>query len=148
SKSRIMAAAVELFASKGVDKVSLRELTAQANVNIAAVNYHFGSKESLVEAVFEALAREVNGARLAELERLLAAAAASGAAPELEEIVRIFMHPYVDPASRQKGGLLAQMILKNRLNSTPMLTRVVREHFDPMARRFIEAIRLACPQVD
>lgn len=148
SKSRILDTALALFSVKGVDKVSLRELTAQAGVNIAAVNYHFGGKEALVEAVFEALAREVNGVRVAELEALLAQADAQGAAPDPDHIVRIFVSPYIGPESGSKGGLLAQMILRHRLEPSPMTTRIIREHFDPMAASFIAALAKACPEVN
>lgn len=148
SRGRILDTALTLFSARGVDKVSLRELTAQAGVNIAAVNYHFGGKEALVEAVFETLAREVNAARVAELETLLADADAKGAAPDLEHIVRIFVRPYVGPASGSQGGLLAQMILRHRLEPSDMTTRIIREHFDPMAARFIAALARACPEVD
>lgn len=52
TKDRILGAAEELFAQHGFAGTSLRQLTTQADVNIAAVNYHFGSKENLVNEVF------------------------------------------------------------------------------------------------
>ena len=52
TKERILGAAEVLFAQHGFDGASLRQLTAAAKVNLAAVNYHFGSKEKLVEEVF------------------------------------------------------------------------------------------------
>ncbi|MDB5838569.1 MAG: ybiH [Herminiimonas sp.] len=148
SKSRIVETALVLFSVKGVDRVSLRELTAQAGVNIAAVNYHFGSKEALVEAVFDKLAREVNTERMAELDGLMMKAAAEGVLPDLEEIVRAFIRPYIGSGSGHKGGLLAQMILKHRLEPSEMSSRVIREHFDPMATCFIAALVKASPEVD
>ena len=50
---RILDAAEVLFAQKGFAETSLRAITSRAGVNLAAVNYHFGSKEALVQAVFE-----------------------------------------------------------------------------------------------
>ena len=55
TKERILAAAETLFAQRGFDGASLRQLTSDAGVNLAAVNYHFGSKEKLVEQVFRRL---------------------------------------------------------------------------------------------
>src|SRR5690349_13215808 len=49
---RILDAAEILFAEKGFSETSLRLITSKAQVNLAAVNYHFGSKKSLIQAVF------------------------------------------------------------------------------------------------
>ncbi|PSD09742.1 TetR/AcrR family transcriptional regulator, partial [Stenotrophomonas maltophilia] len=69
TKDRILGAAEELFAQHGFAGTSLRQVTSQADVNIAAVNYHFGSKENLVNEVFRRRMDEMTGARLAQLER-------------------------------------------------------------------------------
>ena len=49
---RILDAAEELFAERGFSETSLRMITSKAKVNLAAVNYHFGSKNALIHAVF------------------------------------------------------------------------------------------------
>src|SRR3989304_5377144 len=69
TKDRILGAAEELFAQHGFAGTSLRQVTSQADVNIAAVNYHFGSKENLVNEVFRRRMDEMTGARLSQLER-------------------------------------------------------------------------------
>lgn len=51
TKERILLAAQKLFAEKGFEAVSLRKITAEALANVAAVNYHFGSKEALIDEV-------------------------------------------------------------------------------------------------
>uniref|UniRef100_UPI00248D5108 TetR/AcrR family transcriptional regulator n=1 Tax=Aeromonas taiwanensis TaxID=633417 RepID=UPI00248D5108 len=61
-------ATTELFAQHGFAGTSLRQVTSQADVNIAAVNYHFGSKENLVNEVFRRRMDEMTPARLAQLE--------------------------------------------------------------------------------
>src|SRR5690606_41197273 len=69
TKDRILHAAEELFALHGFAGTSLRQVTSHADVNIAAVNYHFGSKDNLVNEVFRRRMDEMTGARLAQLER-------------------------------------------------------------------------------
>ncbi|MFD0389603.1 TetR/AcrR family transcriptional regulator [Tistrella bauzanensis] len=71
TKERILDAAERLFAEHTYAGVSLRTITAEANVNLAAVNYHFGSKDALLQAVFHRRARDLNRERvslLAEIE--------------------------------------------------------------------------------
>ncbi|HVZ13903.1 MAG TPA: helix-turn-helix domain-containing protein, partial [Bauldia sp.] len=70
TKERILTAAEQLFAQRGFDGASLRQLTAAAGVNLAAVNYHFGSKDRLVEEVFRRRLDSLNAHRLAALAKV------------------------------------------------------------------------------
>src|SRR3954471_7344996 len=70
TRRRILDAAEELFMQHGFEGASMRQLTGKAGVNLAAVNYHFGSKDALIEAVFQRRLDPMNAARLAELDRL------------------------------------------------------------------------------
>jgi AcrR family transcriptional regulator len=108
TKDRILAAAEELFARTGVARTSLRAITALARVNLAAVNYHFGSKDGLVEEVYRRRLEPLNRARLANLEKLERRARK----PSLEEILEAFMTPVAtlarDPA---QGGPTVMRLL-------------------------------------
>ena len=77
TKDRILDAAERLFADKGYSATSLRDITQEAEVNLAAVNYHFGSKEALLTALLERRLDPVNRKRLELLD-----------AAEAEDIVR------------------------------------------------------------
>ena len=68
TKDRILDSAERLFARDGFEATSLRAITAEANVNLAAVNYHFQSKEALVQTVIGRRMGPVNAQRLALLD--------------------------------------------------------------------------------
>lgn len=145
---RILTAAEMLFAEEGLSKPTLRTITERAGVNIAAINYHFGSKEELILAVFERLSQRINARRVAELETLLADAAVNKKAPQLSDVVACFVRVYVDPRPEENSALFARLVLQHRVEPTPVTHAVVRTHFDPMAARFIDALALACPGID
>jgi len=88
---RILDAAEELFMQHGFEGASMRMLTARAEVNLAAINYHFGSKDALIEAVFRRRLDPMNEARIAELERL--ETEAQGRPLAAERIIRAFIGP-------------------------------------------------------
>lgn len=139
--------ALFLFSRKGMDNVTLRELTAHAGVNLAAVNYHFGSKEALAQIVYEELAKRVNRQRLDELESIATKAAAAKERPTLESIVTSFVRPYL-MQDVHEGKLLAYLILQHRLSPTDMTARLMRKHFDPMAKKYIAAFAEVSPGVE
>ena len=88
TKERILGAAEELFAQHGFAGTSLRQVTSRADVNIAAVNYHFGSKENLVNEVFRRRMDDMTAARLSLLEKALAQRPG-----QLEPILAAFVSP-------------------------------------------------------
>jgi AcrR family transcriptional regulator len=86
-----MDAAERLFGEQGFARVSLREITREAGANVAAVNYHFGSRDRLVDAVFARRLAPLNVERMRLLD--LAQDAAGDAPPTLEAILRCFIGP-------------------------------------------------------
>src|SRR5512140_1906730 len=91
TRTRILDAAEELFMQHGFEGTSMRLLTGKAGVNLAAVNYHFGSKHALIEAVFRRRLDPMNAARIAELDKLEADCAGRPSTPEA--IIRAFLAP-------------------------------------------------------
>src|SRR2546428_12696815 len=83
TRTRILDVAEELFMLHGFEGTSMRLLTSHAEVNLAAVNYHFGSEDALIEALFRRKLDPMDTARSAELERL--EDGAEGGPPEAGE---------------------------------------------------------------
>src|SRR5258708_28663780 len=100
TRTRILDAAEELFMQHGFEGTSMRPLTTKAGVNLAAVNYHFGSKHALIEAVFRRRLDPMNVARIAELEMLEAEERPSSP----ETIIRAFIPPRLRLVEHAKGG--------------------------------------------
>ncbi|MDH3715417.1 MAG: TetR family transcriptional regulator [Gammaproteobacteria bacterium] len=91
TKQAILDAAEELFADYGFAATSLRAITAAAQVNLAAVNYHFGSKEALIDAVFARRVEPMNRARLEALHELQTAFV--DAIVPLDRLIAAFVEP-------------------------------------------------------
>ena len=98
---RLLDAAERLIGERGVDAVSLRAINAEADSNVAAAHYHFGSKEALVRAVLDrrmaVLAEERTG-QLAPLE--------SEPKPSAREVASVFVRPLFELARDEQGGAL------------------------------------------
>ena len=86
TRARILDTAEELFSRNGIAATSLRALTRAAEVNLAAVHYHFGGKEALLDAVVARRAESVNRERLQELDRRSRQAAGT---PSVEDILAV-----------------------------------------------------------
>jgi AcrR family transcriptional regulator len=97
TKDKILDAAEGLFADQGFAATSLRQITAEAKVNLAAVNYHFKSKEALLSAVIERTLAPINRRRMELLDEL--ETRSSGRPPQLEAVVRAFVRPAFEARS-------------------------------------------------
>jgi AcrR family transcriptional regulator len=93
TKKRILDAAEKLFARQGFHATSMRMLTKEAGVNLAAVNYHFGSKEELIKAVIERRILPLNELRFQRLKDISDRAVANACLPDVREILQAFMEP-------------------------------------------------------
>src|ERR1700754_478203 len=99
TKERILGAAEALFARHGFAGASLRQVTAAANVNLAAVNYHFGSKENLINEVFRRRLDDLNAERL---KALIQAQSQPGFG--LDQALAAFVNPALAMSGDTHGG--------------------------------------------
>jgi AcrR family transcriptional regulator len=146
TKTRLLDAAEELVATRGFASTSLRAVTAAAGVNLAAANYHFGSKEALVAAVFQRRIEPVNRERL---ERLTALEAEHGDSPvPLPDILEAFLAPALDFLAGARG---AETLLRlhARLHAEPggRWFGIFVELFREVAERYTAAFRKTLPDL-
>ena len=104
TRDKILDAAEILFAEKGFDGTSVRAITEKAGVNLAALNYHFGSKSGLIEALFKRRIDPINKKRL-EMLREFEAEAGMNPVP-LEKILKAFLAPALRVSERNTSGRL------------------------------------------
>jgi AcrR family transcriptional regulator len=143
TKIRILDAAERLFAQQGLD-VPIRAITDEAGVNLAAVNYHFQSKEALVDAV---IARRFEPVTRRRLEMLDAVEARAGSGPlPLEPVLEAFFAPLLEPP---EPGFEHLKSLMGRLFSMAddFVKRVFRVHLGLVVERFTAALARAVPEL-
>jgi AcrR family transcriptional regulator len=136
TKSRILDAAEKLFAMNGFKPTSLRDITAEAQVNLAAVNYHFQSKESLIEAVIGRRMEPIGRRRIQMLD-------AAGPDATLEQILTAFLAPVFEFKVESVVPLMGRIMSEPDL----FLERVYKKHLQPLARRFNEQLAKALPDL-
>jgi AcrR family transcriptional regulator len=143
TKDRILGAAEELFAQHGFAGTSLRQVTSRADVNIAAVNYHFGSKENLVNEVFRRRMDEMSARRLAALK-----AAVTGQPGELEPILAAFVEPALAMAQdRHGGGAFIRVIARAYAEKNDSLRKFLSDQYGHVLRDFAKAIAACMPEL-
>lgn len=146
TQARLLDAAENLFASKGFDQVSIRELAAAADVNVAAVNYHFQSKENLYR---EVITRRYAGQRdrtVAALEDLLKG---SDGTPDLAEVIGIMVRQYLEGtlAAPEGPGFLMAVSREMHGQQPHVSEALFREMIAPVFQAFSAAILQARPHL-
>lgn len=141
TKERILGAAESLFATHGFAGASLRQVTAAAKVNLAAVNYHFGSKDKLIEEVFRRRLDELNTRRLAALGRL-----AQKSDTTLEAVLEAYIGPALD-LSRTGGGGAAfvRVLARAYAEHNETLRRFLSENYGHVLRQFAAEFQRLLP---
>jgi len=145
TKGRISDAAERLFADHGFSATSMRDITHEANVNLAAVNYHFGSKAALLIALIERTTMPINHARM---ERLDALEADAGKTPvPTEQLVRAFLTPIFE-TSRKPDPKFLKLIGRLHADGNQELHAKFMKQFEQVFRRFSAAFHRGLPSLD
>lgn len=141
TKDRILGAAEELFAQHGFAGTSLRQVTSRADVNIAAVNYHFGSKENLVNEVFRRRMDDMTNLRLSQLK-----AALEKHPGELQPVLAAFVEPALAMSQdRHGGGAFVRVVARAYAEKNDGLRKFLSDHYGHVLREFGKAIATCVP---
>jgi AcrR family transcriptional regulator len=147
TKDRILDAAERLFAEHGFDGVSLRTIIAEAGVNLAAVHYHFHSKEALLDAVFARRVAPLNRERLARLDACEAAAGGNPIPIELllEALLLPILHLVRDPS--RNGPTFCKLMGRMQAETSTHMAEVFKKHLADFAQRLMLALRRSLPDL-
>ncbi|MEO7097884.1 MAG: TetR family transcriptional regulator [Luteolibacter sp.] len=143
-KRKLLDAAEQLFAEKGFEAVSVRDVTQFVKMNVAAVNYHFGSREGMLTLVILRYAGPVNEERLARLESAERKWAGKGL--PLEEIIDAFVRPLLGQVRKTALSeglfykLLGRIFAENGDGLSPIIEERLRQTSDRFARAFGKAL--------
>jgi AcrR family transcriptional regulator len=145
TKERILDTAERLFSEQGYAATSLRGIIAAAGVNLAAVHYHFHSKEALLEAVILRRSVPANRERLALLDRFEKEAGENP--PPLEKVIEAFVAPTLHMSRDSQSGGIVFMKLLGRLHAEGVLRPRITSQFGDVLERFGAALRAALPDL-
>ncbi|MBC8377945.1 MAG: TetR/AcrR family transcriptional regulator [Planctomycetes bacterium] len=139
-QSRLLDSAEKLFCQKGFDRVSVRELTAEANCNIASVNYHFGSKEKLYTEMFRRQFTAMINGHLETINCVLADSEST-----LEGMLRAVIEPAIRRISQnERGGqvmkLLIREIMNQHIDPEPICKEMKTKFFDELGKAILRFV--------
>jgi AcrR family transcriptional regulator len=146
TKTRILDAAETLFIECGYEAMSLRQITSRAEVNLAAVNYHFGSKEALIHAMLSRRLDRLNLERVKLLERF---DTMLGARLTCEHVLGAMFIPALRLSREPRVGGKAFLRLLGRAYTDPssFIRDFLAGHYASVAERFFEAFQRALPHL-
>ena len=143
TRTAILAAAERLYADRGFGDVTLRDIVATAGVNLAAVNYHFGSKDELIAELFVTRSIATNRERLNELK---AAEEKGGGRADIDAILRALVGPTLRGClgPDRERSTAARFMIRASIESVPPIRRIKNREVDHL-RKFVAAMRRSLP---
>lgn len=144
TKNKILDAAESLFADKGFNGTSLREITSQAEVNLAAVNYHFGSKKELIKAVMSRYMNELSPRLESALTQIC-----EKESPSLIEVFSAFIDPLLSLNEFKVNGTsnFLQLLGRGYTDSQGFLRWFLTTQYPGVIDNFIIAVQKAYPEL-
>ncbi|MEO1159380.1 MAG: TetR/AcrR family transcriptional regulator [Pseudomonadota bacterium] len=135
TRERILDAAELLFADRGYDGASIRDVASQAGLQIHSIGYHFGPKESLFDAVVGRRAEIMTRLRQDAMKNARHRAGTDSI--PVPDLVRAYVSPFIKSASHGDRGWRNYAALMGRLANSPLGTEIIAKHYDETARVYI-----------
>jgi AcrR family transcriptional regulator len=146
ARERLLDSAEELFAEKGYNGCSIREITAASNSNIAAVNYHFGGKENLYVEVFKRLMTKMRNVRLASIDKVMSQ---TNPKPTLNDLLHAFSTAFIEPLIDQSGRSLFMKLMIREMSDPHLPKKMfVEELVAPTLNALGKGLMQLCPGLD
>ena len=144
-EDRLLDAAEGLFAEKGFDGTSIREITSQAKCNLAAVNYHFGGKEKLYSEVFRRRLIAMRDVRIASIEEVMSQ---TDHEPTLEELIRAFATAFIEPLLDKSSGRRVLKLMVREMHDPHLPNKMFAEEVAiPTLSALGKAMSRVCPDL-
>lgn len=142
---RILFAAQKLFAEKGFDATSVRDITTEASCNVASVNYHFGGKDNLYLETFRSMLTVLRDRRLELMDELMG----RDPSPSLEEFVETFAVIMIEPlVGDSRGRMFLNLVSREMIAPRLPDGVLVSEFFEPMMERATAGLSEVGPQLE
>ena len=148
AKEKLLDHAERLFAEKGIQATSIRDLTQATGVNVAFVNYHFGSKDGLVGQVLERRIIPLNHARTERLQQVLKTADAAGRKPLVEDLLRALIEPTFEfAATLPESRYFLEMVSRAMGGPDTQVRAMFLRQFKPLFQLVYDAMHKALPEL-
>ena len=142
TRRRILSVAERLFAQRGLDAVPVRDITAAAKANTAAIHYHFGSKRKLVVAILERRAGELADRRGVLLDKI-----ETDSRPDLRDVIEAMVLPSAEMVADKKSGGRHYIGFLAEVTSHPEYMPLVNQVYDPTVSRYLVALERVTPHL-
>jgi len=150
TKEKILDAAEELFADHGFTETSLRMITAKAEVNLASVNYHFGSKKTLIQAVFDRFMQHFTQDLSVEMERLEQSSAdKSNGALKVIDVLTTLITPInkLNQLRPDGAGVFMNLLGRAYAETQGHIRRFAMENYADVLKRFTQLLQVTSPNI-
>lgn len=147
TREKILDTAERLFAERGLEATSIRDITAAAAVNLGAINYHFGTKQKLIVAALNRHIEPVDQQRLALLDE--AERKAGNRPPTIESLLEAMIRPAVEAsfAAGKRNTSFMQLMARCHSEPNPEIEKMMRAKFQTMMDRLAAAFGRALPEL-
>ena len=146
SRQRLLDSAEQLFAEKGFDSTSVRDLTQLAKCNVASVNYHYGSKEKLYQKVFHKHFTLMRETRITSINRVMQD---HGPQTSLEQLIEAFARAFLEPLLDDSSGRLTMRLMMREMTDPRLPADMFfKDMVKPVSAVLLGAMHQICPDLD